>query len=89
MTDKLLDKLMKLKANMEGAKEIGNLEEADAFAGFLQKMLYENNMTMTDLEIEERSQTEVGGLVGALPVLASTTFHQLALTPFRHRLAVR
>lgn len=54
--EKVLDKLRKIKAKAEGAKEIGSEAEAQAFADMLQKMLLDHKLSLTDLEFEQAEQ---------------------------------
>lgn len=49
-TEKIIEKLSKLKAHAESAKAIGNEEEAQAFAAMLQNLLYKHKLQMTDIE---------------------------------------
>jgi hypothetical protein len=49
-TQKLLDKLAKLKRHAESAEAIGSEAEAQAFATMFQKLLLDNKLEMTDLE---------------------------------------
>lgn len=51
---KLLEKLNKLRAHAESAKEIGNEAEALAFATMLQNLLAKHQLDMTDLEYERK-----------------------------------
>lgn len=48
--EKVITKAAKLKAHMESAKKIGSLQEAEAFASMLQRMLAQHKLEMTDLE---------------------------------------
>lgn len=50
--DKILDKLQKIKRHMDSAKEIGNIAEAEVFAGVLQKLLLKHKLDMSDIEFE-------------------------------------
>lgn len=51
-TDKILDKLRKLKAHAESAEAIGSEAEAQAFADKINAMLLEHNLELSDLEFE-------------------------------------
>lgn len=62
--DKVLDKLGKLKAHMESAKEIGNEEEAQAFAGMLQSLLAKHKLEMSDLTYSSHLQDEPVAMYG-------------------------
>lgn len=57
-TDKILDKLAKIKAHMESAKKIGSEAEAQAFAEMLQKLLLKHKLDMTDIEVEAEEKAE-------------------------------
>jgi hypothetical protein len=56
--EKILDKLGKIKAHMESAKEIGNEQEAEAFAGMLQQLLLKHKLEMTDIDYNREMQDE-------------------------------
>ena len=60
MTDreKILDKLIKIKAHAESAAKIGSEAEAEAFAAMLQQLLLRHKIDMTDLEIEKEEAEE-------------------------------
>jgi len=58
MDNKILDKLGKIKAHMESAKEIGNEAEAQAFAAMLQNLLAKHKLEMTDLQYSSHLQDE-------------------------------
>lgn len=67
--EKILEKLGKLKAHMESAQEIGNEQEAQAFAAMLQNLLAKHKLEMTDIQYTKHLQdepveeTEFGGCV--------------------------
>lgn len=50
-TDKILDKLAKLRAARDGEAKIGNQAAADAFAGMINKMLLEHELSETDIPL--------------------------------------
>lgn len=56
MTDKLLDKIKKLNAHAESAAQIGNEAEAQAFAAAVQRLLVENKLSMTEVELHAQDQ---------------------------------
>jgi len=56
--EKVLDRLQKIKAHQESAEKIGSVEEAQAFAEMLQRLLLKHNLEMTDLEFEQHEQDE-------------------------------
>jgi len=56
--EKILEKLGKIKAHMESAKEIGNEEEAQAFAAMLQNLLLKHKLEMTDVQYAREMQDE-------------------------------
>ena len=65
--EKILEKLGKIKAMADSAKEIGNEAEAQAFAAMLQNLLLKHKLDMTDvqygvhLQEEPVEQSFVGG----------------------------
>lgn len=56
--DKLLEKLAKIKAHAESAKDIGNEAEAQAFAGMLQNLLLKHKLEMTDIQYIKEMESE-------------------------------
>lgn len=59
MADKaVLDKLAKLHKAMEGAKAVNSEEEADAFAGMMQRLLAKYKLEMSDIQYEQFEQAE-------------------------------
>lgn len=56
--EKILDKLQKIKAHADSAEKIGSVEEAQAFAEMLQKLLIKHNLDMSDLEFERHEAEE-------------------------------
>jgi len=56
--EKILEKLGKIKAMADSAKEIGNEAEAQAFAGMLQQLLLKHKLEMTDVEYAREMQEE-------------------------------
>lgn len=57
-TEKLLDKLQKLKRHAESAKAIGSEAEAQAFAEKIQNLLLEHDLSMSDIEFERMEAEE-------------------------------
>lgn len=57
-TDKLIDKLRKLKNSAEGEAKIGNEAAAQAFAEMLNRLLLENKLEMTDIEFEQMEKDQ-------------------------------
>lgn len=55
---KVLDKLAKMKAHMESAQNIGSEAEAQAFAAAMQRMMLEHEISMSDIELQQRDVTE-------------------------------
>lgn len=51
-TEKILDKLAKLKRHADSAKAIGSEAEAQAFADMLQKLLLDHKLSMSDIDFE-------------------------------------
>lgn len=58
VSDRLLDKLQKIKAHADSAKKIGSEAEAQAFADMLQKLLLDHDLQLSDLEFERMERTE-------------------------------
>ena len=58
MNEKIIDKIKKLAAKAESAKEIGNIEEAAAFSAKVNEMLTQYNLDMAELGTE--SEEEIG-----------------------------
>lgn len=56
--DRLLDRLRKMHRQVEGAKKIGSINEAEAFAAKLQELLLKHNLNMTDVEAEQIETSE-------------------------------
>lgn len=56
--DKILERLAKLKAHAESAEKIGSLEEAEAFASMLNRLLLKHKLELTDIEVEREEQAE-------------------------------
>lgn len=56
-TEKILDKLQKIKAHAESAAAIGSEAEAQAFAEMLNRLLVEHKLEMSDLEFERQDAT--------------------------------
>lgn len=54
----IIDKLQKLIAMEQSAREIGSLAEASAFAGKVQELLTKHKLTMDDVEIKARKEEE-------------------------------
>jgi hypothetical protein len=60
-SEKIIDKIVKLKKMSDGAKAIGSEIEAEAFASMLQKMLLDHRLEMSDIEfasMEKESAVE-------------------------------
>jgi hypothetical protein len=60
-TEKLIDKLGKLKRHADSAKEIGNEAEAQAFAEMFQKLVLQNKIEVSEIDF---SQQEIEEPVG-------------------------
>jgi hypothetical protein len=56
--EKILEKLAKIKAHAESARQIGSEEEAQAFAEMLQRLLLRYNLAMSDVEFERHEREE-------------------------------
>lgn len=54
MENKILDKLRKLLLHKQSAEEIGSTAEAEAFAIKIQKLLNEYNLSLSDIDLEDR-----------------------------------
>lgn len=59
-TEKILAKLRKLMMKEQSAKELGNMEEAFAFAQGIQKILNEYNLSMSDIDMSDKSSPKPG-----------------------------
>jgi len=57
-TEKILDKLKKLKAHAESAEKIGNTEEAEAFASMLNRLLLKHKLELTDVEFAAQEKED-------------------------------
>src|SRR4051812_11592634 len=57
-TEKIVEKLAKIKAHADSAKAIGNEQEAQAFAGMLQQMLLKHKLEMSDLDYRKEMESE-------------------------------
>jgi hypothetical protein len=55
---KVLEKLGKMKAHMDSAKDIGNEQEAQAFATMTQQLLMKHKLEMTDIQYSAYVQDE-------------------------------
>lgn len=60
-TEKLLDKLGKLKRHAESAKQIGNEAEAQAFADMFQRLVLANKIDVSEVSFEEQEREEPVG----------------------------
>ena len=56
--DKIIEKLAKLLRHQQSAQDIGNVEEAAAFAGKIQELLTAHKLEMSDIQLEQREKTE-------------------------------
>jgi hypothetical protein len=56
--ERLIEKLRKIKAMAEGAKAIGSMQEAEAFAAMLQQLMLRHKIDMTDVEFAETEKDE-------------------------------
>ncbi len=56
---KIIDKLQKLINHEKSAREIGNVAEAEAFAGKIQQLLIRHNLSMSEIEIETAKTSEI------------------------------
>lgn len=56
--EKIIEKLSKIKNHMESAQQIGNEQEAQAFAAMLQNLLLKHKLEMTDIEYASSMQEE-------------------------------
>lgn len=57
-TEKILDKLQKIKIHAESAQKIGSVEEAETFSRMLQQLLLKHKLEMTDLEFTKEEKAE-------------------------------
>lgn len=61
VTEKLLDKLAKIKAHAESAAKIGSTQEAETFSAMLQQLLLKHKLSMSDIEVEQQEKDEPVG----------------------------
>lgn len=54
--NKMIDKIKKLLAKSDSAKELGNTAEAETYAMKVQELLIQHNLEMADLKEEEKSE---------------------------------
>lgn len=57
-TSPIIEKLRKLIAHEQSARSIGNMNEAEAFAGKIQELLTSHKLSMSEVEFETRETTE-------------------------------
>jgi len=58
--DKIIDKIQKLKAKAESAKEIGNVEEAAIFSAKVSELLQKHNLDIAEINTEDTDSTIAG-----------------------------
>lgn len=58
MTEKIIDKIRKLHAHAESAKNIGSEAEAQAFAQMVNRLLNQHRLELTDIQFEEQRKNE-------------------------------
>lgn len=56
----IIEKLKKLIAHEQSAHEIGNQDEAKAFAETIQKLLDKYNLSRSDIEVDSEQQSPIG-----------------------------
>jgi hypothetical protein len=56
----VIDKLKKMINHEQSARSIGNIAEAEAFAAKITSFLFENKLSMSDIEIAEEAEEPVG-----------------------------
>lgn len=59
MNDKIINRLRKLIRHEKSAREIGSLREAEVFAGKIQQLLDEYNLSLSEIDMEE-ARSSVG-----------------------------
>lgn len=57
-TEKLLDKLAKLKRHADSAAKIGNEKEAEAFAEMFQKLMLDHKIDASEVNLEQQERDE-------------------------------
>lgn len=61
VSEKVVEKIQKLKAHAESAQRIGSEAEAEAFASMIQQLLLKYKLSMTDVDLaEERVSDPIG-----------------------------
>ena len=59
--EEILSKIKKIQASERSAREVGNTEEAEVFAGLMQKLLHRYELSMTEVEFSSmREEIPVG-----------------------------
>lgn len=58
-TDKILDRLAKLKAMREGEAKLGNIEAAEAFASMINRLLLEHELNEADIDMHRRDDDPI------------------------------
>jgi len=58
MTDKIIDKIRKLNTQAESARAIGSEAEAQAFASKVQEMLFQHNLSLTEVYTKSATKDE-------------------------------
>lgn len=61
MSEKVIDKIRKLVAKQESSEELGNLEEANAFALKVSELLTKHNLSLLDIG-EKKEKSTVGSI---------------------------
>jgi hypothetical protein len=56
--EEILSKIKKIKNHEESAREIGNIEEAEAFATMLNRLLIKYRLSMSEVEFEEHRKED-------------------------------
>lgn len=72
--DKIVEKLKKLMRLQEGAKKIGSEGEANAAAAAISRLLTQYNLSLMDIDPEERKETMQIQRTGILALKTHTAF---------------
>lgn len=72
-TNKIIEKIKKLIAHQKSAQDLGSIEEAEAFASKVQKMLTQYNISMKDISFEELKDNITKEIISSRIVSVSDT----------------
>lgn len=79
--ENIIEKIKKLIRHQESAEKIGSLNEANAFASKIQKMLNEHNLSMKDITIEELEEKIIQDFMSCRVPSVSKTLGYFVMYP--------